>query len=148
VTDTRRLSDQVRAAAFLVLVPLLALLVVPLLVLELPPSYEARFGGTPGTFTAVEQRCAEPEACTWYGDFRSDDGSTLRRDVRVVEGRVAERGETLDAVDVGRDGAVYRAGGWNWLVSTVLLLGALAALALWGRRVRRLLRARRERSAG
>jgi hypothetical protein len=147
-----RAFAQLRRVLWLALVPLIAVLVLPFLLLEIGPSYEARFGGgTPGTFLAQTSDCDdESGTCRWTGEFRSDDGSSRRSGVRLIGGGVEREGQQVDAVDVGGEGTVYPAGGgWNWLITTLFLLVMIALLALWGRSVVSLVRARRlNRAAG
>lgn len=145
-----RAFAQLRAVLWLGLVPLLAVLLLPFLLLEIGPSYEARFGGgTPGTFTALEPDCDdETGTCRWNGAFRPDGGGPDRADVRLIGGGVERRGQRVDAVDVGTDGTVYPAGGgWNWLITTLVLLVLLVLLGFWARSVRARLRERRLRRA-
>lgn len=149
VPGPTRTFDQLRALLWLGVVPLVALLLLPFLLIEIGPSYEARFGGTPGTFTSRTSDCEQEGACRWTGGFRSDDGRVQRDDVRLIGGSVDRAGQSVAAVDVGAERAVYPGGGgWNWLITTVLLVVVAGVLAIWGRAVRRRLVARRLSSAG
>jgi hypothetical protein len=133
--------DALRRTAWLALVPVVCLFALPFLVLELRPSYTARFGGTDGTFTAVERVCTDGDAgCRWTGRFTAPDGR-VREDVRLLGGGVERAGDVVQAVDTGRRGAVYPAGGGSaWLLVTALLVVVLVVLGLWGRALARRLR--------
>jgi hypothetical protein len=134
--------DGLRRTAWLALVPLVCLFALPFLVLELRPSYAARFGGTDGTFTAVERVCSDGDSgCRWTGRFTAPDGR-VREDVRLIGGGGVERaGDAVPAVDTGRRGAVYpEGGGRSWLLVTGLLVLVVAVLAAWGRALLRRVR--------
>ena len=139
-----RALDDLRSRLWLAVVPLVALLSLPFLVLEAGPAYEARFGGgTDGVFTARDADC-DDDVCTWRGDFRSDDGRRVLDDVGLIGAADLTAGDEVEAVDTGSDDAVYPAdGGSNWFVITVLLAAVLVALLLWARAVRRRWRRRR-----
>lgn len=134
---TERPGDGLRRALLLVLVPLFSLIPLPFLLLEIGPAYQARFGGgTDGVFTARVEDCGD-SGCSWRGDFRADDGSVPREDVRIIGGGPDAVGERADAVDTGSEDAVYPAGGGsNWAVVTGLLAVVIAALTWWVRGVR------------
>ncbi len=100
--EPRRPFDQLRATAWLVLVPVLALFTLPFLALEIGPSYEARFGGTPGVFTAEREDCDGAGACRWTGQFRPDGAGDRRDDVRLLGDDLERAGDTVRSVDIGR----------------------------------------------
>jgi hypothetical protein len=144
VEEASRPFDRLRATAWLLLVPAVAVFTLPFLLLELGPAYSARFGGTPGVFVASAQDCDDSGSCRWRGDFRSVTGDLRRTDVLLVGRGPDAVGDAVAAVDIGNDAAVYpEGGGGNWLIVTGLLLGLLAALAVWARSVRRRLWRRR-----
>jgi hypothetical protein len=83
--------------------------------LKLAPAWQAAHGGgVTGTFTLTEpdgcDRYEPPrQRCGWWGDFRSDDGKTVRRDVYLV-GELppgARVGDTVLARDTGNPTGVY-----------------------------------------
>jgi hypothetical protein len=77
------------------------------------------------------------------GDFVSDDGSLIRRDVGVAPGADLSRvGDLVPAEDTGHPYLVYpQAGSWDWLLITVLGMASVIVLAVWawsaGRAIRR-----------
>jgi hypothetical protein len=63
--------------------PVLAGVILFLAGRDAVPAFTAQFGsGVPGAFTATERNCGR--SCTFQGDFISDDGSLIRRDVAVL----------------------------------------------------------------
>jgi len=140
VEEPRRPYDALRRRALSALAPLVCLLLLPFLLLEIGPAYQARFGNGPtGTFTAQQQQCDSGGSCTWSGEFRSLDGTVRREGVRLIGGSALERaGDSVAAVDTGSEGVVYPAdGGSNWLIITVLLAVVTAVLALTAARLLR-----------
>ncbi|WP_141580031.1 hypothetical protein [Actinomadura sp. WMMA1423] len=123
-------------------VPILAVIAVFFTAQDLVPSYAALFhGGKTGVFTARDKKCGK--SCSWRGDFVSDDGSVVRRDVLLGSGeRVDGAGDRVKARDTGNRGAVYPAG-WSpdaiW--ATFFLMLGLLVLGVWSgwtwRRLRR-----------
>ena len=96
---------------------LLAVLILPFIAADIGPAYAARFGeGTLGVFVAERKECGRA-GCSWYGDFRSDDGQIVRSDVLLASGDdPSSAGEEVRAKDTGNRAAVYPVdGGWDWL---------------------------------
>jgi hypothetical protein len=118
-----------------VAVPLACVLIVYYAVQDIGPAYEARFGteGVEGTFVVQREEC--DRSCVQYGTFTADDGSVLRTDVLIGSGAGGPAiGETIRAKDTGDRAVVYPLdGGWDWLFTTLLTLGALAGITIWAR---------------
>jgi hypothetical protein len=102
---------------------------------DIGPSWRARFGesGTPGTFTAMEEDCSGRGGCSYWGEFVSDDGSIVRRDVILGSGHGdVTVGDSTLAYDVGDRAAVYPpGGGHDWIFVTLLLMGSVLFLGAW-----------------
>jgi hypothetical protein len=85
--------------------------------LELVPDVRAARGdGITGTFTLTEpdgcDRLQPPkQRCSWFGDFRGDNGKTVHAGVELAGGLPpgAQAGDTVAARDAGDPSAVYRA---------------------------------------
>ncbi|BCJ48500.1 hypothetical protein GCM10010168_64350 [Actinoplanes ianthinogenes] len=81
----------------------------------LAPDWRAAHGGgVTGTFTLTEPMSCdrrEPprQRCGWFGDFRGDDGRTVRRDMELADGLPpgAAVGDTLAARDTGSRTQIY-----------------------------------------
>ncbi|MEH0982143.1 hypothetical protein [Micromonospora sp. CPCC 205556] len=113
--------------------PVIVAIGVMLGAFDLVPAWEAKSGGgTPGTFTAVEEDCGR-RSCTWHGDFVATEGGARRADVILYDAPdgLAD-GDTAPALDSGaRKGVFSTTGGSTWLLVTGLTLaGAAAAVAL------------------
>jgi hypothetical protein len=104
-----------------------------------PAVRAARGEGVTGTFTLVQPGpCARDplprRRCVWFGDFRGDDGRTVRRDVEL-DPRLpltARAGDTVPARDTGAHRLVYArdaAGSWRM---PALGLGVFGAMILTG----------------
>lgn len=117
-------------------------------VVELRASMRASLGhGSSGSFTAVVWNCAR--WCHWQGDWSSDDGRTVRRNVEGIgfskdDLTVGVPVRAIDSGSLTKD--VYKPGTSRWSVPLTLLffglvLLALCVTALWvGLRERRRLR--------
>lgn len=69
--------------------PLLAVVILFFGVQDVRPAYAALFRtGELGTFTAKDEDCGK--SCSWRGDFVSDDGATVSRNVRLASGADAD----------------------------------------------------------
>lgn len=83
----------------------------------LVPAWQAAHGGgVTGTFTLTElvgcDRYQPPrQRCDWFGDFRSDDGTIVRRDMELAGGLPpgARVGDTVPARDTGSLTQIYQA---------------------------------------
>ncbi|MFA1548223.1 hypothetical protein [Actinomadura chokoriensis] len=117
---------------FKVIMPLTAAVLVFYAAQDLRPSYAALFRvGEPGVFTARDEDCGK--TCSWRGDFISDDGSRVRRNVRLASGGSVDHvGDRVKARDTGSRVLVYPATwSWDWLLVTLLFVGGLVALGYW-----------------
>ena len=92
-------------------------------VLTVPAWRAAHGAGHAGTFTLTEPMSCdrhEPprQRCGWFGDFVSDDGMVVRRDLELSGGLPpgAKIGDTLSARDTGSPAQIYQANdthGWK-----------------------------------
>ena len=85
-------------------IPVLGALLVFSAALDLGPSIKASRGeGIHGTFTK-DKACGTAGACTWHGQFVSDDGRVRLKDVAIDGGAHVAHGvgSTVDALYVGR----------------------------------------------
>ncbi len=115
-------------------VPVFCTLLLPLIASDLGPAYDAHRGrGTPGVFVATSEDCGGKGGCSYTGDFRSDDGTVVRKDVGIASGsQVHDVGDASKAVDTGSDGYVYPAGGGHdWLYVTGFLIVAAGLALVW-----------------
>ena len=126
-------------------IPVFALFVTPLVVMDIGPAYEARTGGTPGTFVAREADCGGRGGCSYHGDFRSDDGTVTRTHIGMASGGdIHAVGDESRAVDTGDRANVYPPGGGSdWLIVTAFLVGIVGFTFAWGVSVLRRIRGRR-----
>ncbi|MFI6331600.1 hypothetical protein ACIBBG_25245 [Micromonospora chersina] len=113
--------------------PVIAAIGLMLSVTDLAPAWEAKNGGgTPGTFTAVNEECGRRN-CEWHGTFVATEGGAQRADVILYDapdGLAA--GATAPALDSGaRKGVFSTAGGSTYLLVTGLALAGVAALVAW-----------------
>ncbi|WP_143193951.1 hypothetical protein [Micromonospora sp. CB01531] len=113
---------------------------------DLAPTWQAKNGGgTPGTFTAVNEECGRRN-CEWRGDFVATEGGARRSDVILYDapdGLTA--GATAPARDTGaRAGVFSTTGGSTYLLVTGLTLGGVIALVVWVVIIVRAIRRRRE----
>ncbi len=108
------------------------------------PAWEARFGGgTPGVFTAQTESCGR-YSCQWTGTFESDDGGVVRTGVPIGSGAPElGPGQTTPAVDTGGVVVYPEGGGWDFLLSSIVLFIAVGGLAVWASAVVRAVRRRR-----
>jgi hypothetical protein len=97
-----------------------------------PALAAARGDGTWGTFTAARADCFEhhpgKQVCTWFGNFRSDDGKLLRKEMTLFDSEQDSltAGRTMRAFDTGRPDRVYsERGSREWI--TVVIVMALGA---------------------
>ncbi|WP_433292938.1 hypothetical protein ACQP2F_29350 [Actinoplanes sp. CA-030573] len=84
------------------------------LTMLVPDWRAAHGGGRTGTFTLTEpmscDRWPPPrQRCGWFGDFVSDDGTVVRRDMELAGGLPAgaSAGDTVGARDTGSPTAIY-----------------------------------------
>ncbi|MEU4367414.1 hypothetical protein [Micromonospora chersina] len=113
--------------------PVIAAIGLMLSVTDLAPAWEAKNGGgTPGTFTAVNEECGRRN-CEWHGTFVATEGGAQRADVILYDapdGLAA--GATAPALDSGaRKGVFSTGGGSTYLLVTGLALAGVAALVAW-----------------
>lgn len=106
-------------------------------VLTIPAWRAAHGGGTTGTFTLVEpiscDRWPPPrQRCGWFGDFVSDDGTIVRRDMELDGGLPPGGvvGDSLRARDTGSLAQIYPEGGQGWMLSAKFLAGSVTALTV------------------
>ncbi|WP_030177092.1 hypothetical protein [Spirillospora albida] len=128
---------------FKVLVPALAVFTLFYGLQDVRPAYAALFrGGELGSFTARNEECGK--TCSWRGDFVSDNGATVRRNVRLAPGGdVDHAGDRVRARDTGNRVVVYPAAwSWDWLFLTMLLAVSVVVLSVWTRWAWRRLRRR------
>jgi Tfp pilus assembly protein PilF len=100
---------------------------------DLGPQVGAAQGdGTPGTIVIYERGCGL-RGCAWYGDFTSDDGRVIRRQVGIREGvpETARPGDRVAALDTGGIRNVYPpTGSTQWRTTAVYAgAGTLVVLA-------------------
>jgi hypothetical protein len=127
--------------------PVIAAIGLMLSVTDLAPAWEAKNGGgTPGTFTAVNEECGRRN-CEWHGTFVATEGGAKLADVILYDapdGMAA--GTTAPARDTGaRAGVFSTAGGSTYLLVTGLAVAGLAALVAWVVVIVRAVRNRRRR---
>src|SRR5215831_13279143 len=80
------------------------------------PAWSAHTGGgTPGTFTAVQESCGR-RSCTWTGEFRPNDGGSPRTDIEIADGgtKITAVGDRVLAVDTGGPVVYPPGGGDDW----------------------------------
>jgi hypothetical protein len=130
--------------------PLMLGLFLLLVVREVGPAYEAKFGsGTEGVFTVVTVERGGRGHPVPHGDFAPADGSPVRRDVALVTGGRLEPGDKIAAVDTGNARGIYPAdGGSDWLIITVIALAGVVVSILWMRSVWRSIRGRASARTG
>ncbi|NED96663.1 hypothetical protein G1H11_15240 [Phytoactinopolyspora alkaliphila] len=130
--------------------PVLAALLLFLVVREVGPAYEAKFGsGTEGVFTVVEVVRGGRGHPVPHGDFAPDDGSPVLRDVALVTGGRLEPGDQVLAVDTGNKRGIYPAdGGSDWLIITVVGAICVVGLIVWVMTVWRSIRLRGDARPG
>ena len=107
---------------------------MPYVIQDIGPAFEARFGdGRRGVFTAEAKDCEGRGGCTYYGTFRSDDGSLVREDVLMATGGgVSGVGDVVPAIDTNDRAAVYPPdGGWDWLLVAAFALAIPAVSVAW-----------------
>ncbi len=100
----------------------------------IPDLQAAHGGGVTGMFTLTESlscdRYQPPrQRCGWFGDFRSDDGRTVRRDMELVGGLPpgAQVGDTVPARDTGDLTGIYQIDdSRSWRSSAGFLAGFFA----------------------
>lgn len=93
-----------------------------------PDVRAARGGGVTGIFMLTEpngcDRYPPPkQRCGWFGNFRSDDGKIVLKDVELAGGLPpgAQVGDTVPARDVGYSNAVYQVNDHQtWQLSAVI----------------------------
>ncbi|WP_200208871.1 hypothetical protein [Micromonospora coerulea] len=113
--------------------PVIAAIGLMLGATDLAPTWEAKNGGgTPGTFTAVDEECSRRN-CEWHGDFVATEGGARRADVILYDAPDGlTRGGTAEARDTGaRKGVFSTTGGSTWLLLTGLTVAGLAAAVAW-----------------
>lgn len=136
-TATRRRPSRVTSLAILAAGCLLLYVSLPNLGKAL---FAATADGKPGTFTAVRLECVSHpghESCGWSGTFRSRDGAVWHTRVTLSSsGRGSlYNGQQVKAVDMGTPGRVFRPGGsQEWILTVVLLLAGYGLLALFAKR--------------
>ncbi|MFE9691635.1 hypothetical protein [Micromonospora sp. NPDC005806] len=128
--------------------PVIAAIGLMLSVTDLAPAWEAKNGGgTPGTFTAVNEECGRRN-CEWHGTFVAAEGAARRADVILYDapdGLTA--GATAPARDSGaRKGVFSAAGGSTYLLVTGLALAGVVALVAWVVIIVRAIRGPRKRA--
>jgi hypothetical protein len=98
-----------------------------------PQVRAARGDGTLGTVVLRHRACGTSD-CGWYGDFYSDDGSTVRRYITIEEG-VPAGAKVLDqvrAIDTGAPDVVFPAtGSSKWRSTAAFLLGSALVVVAW-----------------
>lgn len=114
-------------------------------------SWQATHGGVQGSFIPLEERCGRD--CTWYGEFRSDDGTYELADAQFSSGfgepQPHATGEKMAPVVVSPGGQdVYnphdKTWAFAWIMSAMAPFVAFALIAS-GYQVRAGLLERRER---
>ncbi|WNM41622.1 hypothetical protein RMN56_09890 [Micromonospora halotolerans] len=113
--------------------PVIAAIGLMLSVTDLAPAWEAKNGGgTPGTFTAVNEECGRRN-CEWHGTFVATEGGAQRADVILYDAPdELTAGATAPALDSGaRKGVFSTAGGSTYLLVTGLTVAGVAALVAW-----------------
>jgi hypothetical protein len=104
---------------------------------DIGPAWDASFGdpGRKGVFVATEKNCdrfVRPDFCTLRGDFKSDDGDVVRRDVALAPGHPpVSVGSSTTAYDTGARKTVYPPGGaadLDLFVAAILLIFGLVLL--------------------
>lgn len=107
--------------------------------LLVPDWRAAHGGGVTGTFTLTEptgcDRYEPPrQRCGWFGDFRGDDGRTVRRDKELARGLPpgAQVGDTIPARDTGSRTEIYQVNDRRGWQSTAGFFAAFSAAFLLG----------------
>ncbi|MEU8801192.1 hypothetical protein [Spirillospora sp. NPDC048819] len=117
-----------------VVAPLIAVFILFYTVQDLRPAYAALFRtGEVGTFTARDREC--DKTCTWRGDYVSEDGATVRRNVQLASGaHIDDAGDRVKARDTGNRVVVYPAAwSWDWLLVTTFVVVSVVILYWWAR---------------
>jgi hypothetical protein len=127
--------DGVRRARFWrYVVPGFALLLLVFAVINLLPAWQAAHGGgATGTLTMQEQQCGR-RTCVWHGEFVSDDGKTVRKNVVLHETvpDTTQAGTNFRARDTGdRDGVYLEEGSQTWRGALLLAIGSGGMLVAW-----------------
>jgi len=109
-------------------------------ILLVPAVRAARGGGVTGTFTLTALGpCSNyppppRQRCTWFGDFRSDDGRTVRRDVELYPQLPPSAwvGDPIPARDTGDMHEVFRRDDTGVWRMPALFLGLSSGVVLIG----------------
>ncbi|WP_157546676.1 hypothetical protein [Hamadaea tsunoensis] len=116
--------------------PPIAVLVLLLGLADIGPEWQAAHRiGRPGTVTLTRHECGK-QSCNWFGDFASDWGQDIRKDVYVRWDPPGARvGLAVRALDTGERAGVYGfagEGGWHyWWISAWSIAGSMGYLLLW-----------------
>jgi len=122
------------------LMPFVAAFVIVISAVDFGTTWPAAHGGgRPGTLLLRSEHCGRGH-CTWSGRFRSDDGTTVRRSVKMADAvpAGARAGDHVRARDTGNRSFVFaESGSFDWWkdilglgLATVYLLGWGAGI-LW-----------------
>jgi hypothetical protein len=130
-----------------VVLPLIGLVMLIVGGIEIGPAYAAAHGhGTLGYFIALRtDACKQPSNCSWDGNFISENGQDVRRNVQLDGTWTGVgTGTRIPALDSGAPGVVFpRTGSERWQEDIEwLAMGTLIMVPwLWfipGRRLRRM----------
>jgi hypothetical protein len=118
-----------------------------------PDVRAARGGGETGSFVLTEPQSCDRyqparQRCGWFGDFVSDDGRTVRRNMDLAGGLPpgAQAGDTVAARDTGSQATIYPIDDTTTWRTTAAFFAGLLALQPWTWRHR--LRQRRRPTGG
>lgn len=115
------------------LIPVVAVVAIVFAVRDVGPTWSAaNGGGHPGTLVLQRKSCHR--VCTWYGQFRSDDGTVVRESVRMREGVPAgsQVGDRLRARDTGSRYYVFaESGSFDWWGSVIIMVLSVGYLIVW-----------------
>jgi hypothetical protein len=125
------LSDKFWLFVMAVFLPVLFLVILIGAPRDFRPAWRAHRGeGVPGVFVALNRSCSR--SCSWTGDFTSDAGGKVQRDVLLLGGRPRAVGERIPALDSGGGGVVYaRSGNSEWVAIPIVTAAAFGYLAVW-----------------
>jgi hypothetical protein len=136
--STRRTAGSTRSwsgVGYWVIGPAIALFIVVITAINLPPAINAALGhGTRGSFTAEQYQTSAKGGGTWSGTFKPANNGPAVTDVTFNGLSGVQQGSVVPALYDG--GQAFTAhGSTEWLVESLILLFALGMLVVWVRRV-------------
>ena len=129
----RRTSNRVWGFVWRYLTPFIAALCIITSATSIGPAWRAHEGaGLRGIVTVTQKDCGRND-CSYSGDFISPDGKDRRTGVGLASGFSGLAvGDRVPALDDGDPNNVYPPGGGDdWIITTLVLVGAVGALLVW-----------------